>query len=267
MKITIVGTGNVAFHLGKRLQAQGVEITQVIGRNGLKAASLGDILKTKSTNFLSNIDTSSDIFIIAVSDNAIEEVAEKLSKSIATSLVVHTSGSIPSTVLTPFFRHYGVFYPLQTFSIGREPNFDTIPIFINATPQYHVDFLEKLALKITKRVYPMSDDDRLALHVSAVFVNNFVNHLFKISSEIIGKHNLPFDVLLPLIEETVNKIRNNAPIDMQTGPAVRGDDMTIEKHLAFIEKHTPQYDLLYTLLSIGINPDLRLNKPKKNQNQ
>ena len=97
MKITIVGTGNVAFHLGKRLQAQGVEITQVIGRNGLKAASLGDILKTKSTNFLSNIDTSSDIFIIAVSDNAIEEVAEKLSKSIATSLVVHTSGSILST--------------------------------------------------------------------------------------------------------------------------------------------------------------------------
>ena len=260
MKITIVGTGNVAFHLGKALQAQGVEITQVIGRNALKAAWLGDILKTKSTTFLGNIDTSSDIFIIAVADSAIEEVAEKLSKSISSSLVVHTSGSIPSIVLTPFFRHYGVFYPLQTFSIGTEPNFDIIPIFINATPQYHVDFLERLALKITKRVYSMSDDERLALHVAAVFVNNFVNHLFKIGSQIVGKHNLPFDVLLPLIEETVNKIRKNAPIDMQTGPAIRGDNVTVEKHLAFIEKHTSQYDLLYILLSIGINPDLNLNK-------
>ena len=262
MKITVVGTGNVAFHLGKRLQAQGVEINQVIGRNALKAAWLGDILQTKSTSLIGNIDTSSDIFIIAVSDNAIAEVAEKLSKSIETSLVVHTSGSIPSTVLEPFFRHYGVFYPLQTFSVETEPNFENIPIIINATPQYHVDFLEKLAHKFSSRVYAMSDDDRLALHVAAVFVNNFVNHLFKIGSEIVGKQNLPFDVLLPLIEETVNKIRHNTPVEMQTGPASRGDDVTIEKHLEFIEKHTPQYDLLYTLLSIGINPALDLNKPK-----
>lgn len=84
--------------------------------------------------------------------------------------------------------------------------------------------------------------------------------MFKIGSDIVQKHNLPFDVLLPLIEETVHKIGKNAPIDMQTGPAVRGDNVTIEKHLAFIEMHTPQYDLLYTILSIGINPELNLNK-------
>ncbi len=262
MKITIVGTGQVAFHLGKRLQAQGVEINQIIGRDALKTTWLGDIFKAKSTSFSGNIDTSSDIFILAVSDSAIAEVAERLSKSIQTSLVVHTSGSIPSIVLAPFFRHYGVLYPLQTFSVGSEPHFDIIPIFINATPQYHVDFLEKLAHKISPRVYTISDDDRMTLHVAAVFVNNFVNFMFKIGSEIVEKQNLPFDVLLPLIEETVHKIRHHAPAEMQTGPARRGDDVTIEKHLGFLAKHTPQYDLLYTLLSIGINPELTLNKPK-----
>jgi predicted short-subunit dehydrogenase-like oxidoreductase (DUF2520 family) len=259
MKITIVGTGNVAFHLGKRLREQGIEINQVVGRDMLKTAWLADVLKTKSATFYDKIDTSSDVFVIAVSDNAIAEVAERLSKSVDNSLVVHTSGSIASTVLQPFFRHYGVFYPLQTFSIGSHPNFENIPVFINVTPQYHLDFLRQLAEKISPRVFDLSDDDRMTLHVAAVFVNNFVNHLFKIGSEIVGKQNLPFDVLLPLIEETVNKIRQNAPKDMQTGPAKRGDDEVIEKHLKFIESNIPQYDLLYTLLSISINSNLKIN--------
>lgn len=259
MKITIVGTGNVAFHLGKRLLEQGIEINQVIGRDMLKTAWLADVLKTKSATFYDKIDTSSDVFVIAVSDNAIAEVAERLSKNVDNSLVVHTSGSIASTVLQPFFRHYGVFYPLQTFSIGSQPNFENIPVFINVTPQYHLDFLRQLAEKISPRVYDLSDNDRMTLHVAAVFVNNFVNHLFKIGSEIVGQQNLPFDVLLPLIEETVNKIRQNTPSEMQTGPAKRGDDEVIEKHLKFIENNTPQYDLLYTLLSISINPNLKIN--------
>jgi predicted short-subunit dehydrogenase-like oxidoreductase (DUF2520 family) len=263
MKISIVGTGNVAFHLGKRLMEQGVSINQVIGRDLLKTTGLADILKTKSATFMSPIDTSSDVFVIAVSDTAIAEVAEKLSKSVSDSLVVHTSGSIPSTVLQPFFRYYGAFYPLQTFSMGRQPNFETIPVFINfmnPPPQYPPDFLRQLAQKVSPKVYDLSDEDRLTLHVAAVFVNNFVNHLFKIGSEIVGKQDLPFDVLLPLIEETVHKIRQNPPSEMQTGPAKRGDDSVIEKHLAFIEKHTPQYDLLYTLLSTSINPNLKINR-------
>lgn len=259
MKITIIGTGNVAFHLGKRLHEQGIEITQVIGRNSLKTTWLADVLHTKAATFYDKIDTSSDVFVIAVSDNAIAEVAERLSKTASNSLVVHTSGSVASTVLQPHFRHFGVFYPLQTFSVGSQPNFDNIPVFINVTPQYHLDFLRQLAEKVSPRVYELSDDDRMTLHVAAVFVNNFVNHLFKIGSEIVGKHNLPFDVLLPLIEETVNKIRQNAPENMQTGPAKRGDDSVIEKHLSFIEQHTPQYDLLYTLLSISINKNLKIN--------
>ncbi len=260
MKISIVGTGNVAFHLGKRFMEQGVSINQVIGRDLLKTRGLADILKTKPATFTDAIDPSSDVFVIAVSDTSIAEVAEKLSKTVSNALVVHTSGSIPSTVLQPFFRYFGVFYPLQTFSMGSQPNFETIPVFINKTPQYPYDYLTKLAQKVSPKVYDLSDEDRLTLHVAAVFVNNFVNHLFKIGAEIVGKHQLPFDILLPLIEETVHKIRQNPPSEMQTGPAKRGDDSVVEKHLAFIEKHTPQYDLLYTLLSASINPNLKINR-------
>ncbi len=260
MKISIVGTGNVAFHLGKRLMAQDVHINQVIGRDGLKTAWLAEALKAKAASFFEEIDTSSDVFILAVSDGAIAETAEKLSKKIDNQLVVHTSGSIASTVLKPFFQNYGVFYPLQSFSLNSQPNFEEIPIFIHATPQYQTDFLENLAKKISPRVFFISDEDRMTLHIAAVFVNNFTNQMFKIGAEIVGKQNLPFDILLPLIEETVKKIRHNRPTDVQTGPARRGDDVTIEKHLSFLEKHTPPYDLLYTLLSISINKDLKINK-------
>jgi predicted short-subunit dehydrogenase-like oxidoreductase (DUF2520 family) len=259
MKITIVGTGNVAFHLGKRMKEQGITINQIIGRDALKTAWLAEILKAKAVSFFGEIDTSSDIFILAVSDSAIADAAEKLSNSVGNQLVVHTSGSIPSTLLKPFFQNFGVFYPLQSFSISSQPNFKEIPIFINATPQYQTDFLENLARKISPRVFFISDEDRMTLHIAAVFVNNFTNHLFKIGAEIVGKQSLPFDILLPLIEETIKKIRHNTPDEMQTGPARRGDDVTIEKHLTFLEKHTPQYDLLYTLLSVSINKNLKIN--------
>jgi predicted short-subunit dehydrogenase-like oxidoreductase (DUF2520 family) len=268
MKITIIGTGNVAFHLGKRLKEKGVEINQIVGRDIHKATWLAQILGAQAVGFSQFIDTSSDVYILAVSDNAIATAASQLSKYIDNQLVVHTSGSIPSTDLQPFVRNFGVLYPLQTFSLNSQPNFDEIPIFINCTPpreigmqaQYNDDVLKNLAQKISPRVFQITDEDRLTLHVAAVFVNNFTNHLFKIGSEIVGKQNLPFDILLPLIEETVHKIRQNAPADMQTGPARRGDNVTIEKHLDFIEKQTPQYDLLYTLLSISINSKLKINQ-------
>ncbi len=264
MKISIIGTGNVAFHLGKRLQQQGITIEQIIGRDPQKTVWLANILGTSSTTNYDNISTESDFYIIAVNDGAIEEVAKKLSPKLRNHFVVHTSGTMPSTILQPFFRSFGTLWPLQTFSIASQPDFERIPIFINSTqqtpPQYSDDFLKKFAEKISPRVFELSDKDKMTLHIAAVFVNNFTNHLFKISANILQQQQLPFDVLLPLIEETVNKIRSNAPDAMQTGPAVRGDDATIFKHLDFLEKHTPQYELIYTVLSIGINQNLSLNK-------
>jgi predicted short-subunit dehydrogenase-like oxidoreductase (DUF2520 family) len=261
--ITIIGTGNVAFHLGKRLQQQGIKINPIIGREPQKTLWLADILGTTWTTDFTNINTTSDLYIIAVNDGAIEDVAIKLAPKLANAFVVHTSGTTTSTVLKPYFAHFGTLWPLQTFSLTSQPDFERIPIFINSshkgTPQYQSDFLRKIAEKISPRVFDLSDEDKMTLHLAAVFVNNFTNHLFKVGAEIVQKQQLPFDVLLPLIEETVNKIRHNAPDAMQTGPARRGDDETIDRHLEFLEKNAPQHELLYTVLSIGINKNLDLN--------
>jgi predicted short-subunit dehydrogenase-like oxidoreductase (DUF2520 family) len=266
MKISIIGTGNVAFHLGKRLKKQGLKIEQIIGRDPQKTLWLADILQTNWTSDFNNVATESDLYIIAVNDSAIENVAAKLSKQLQDKFVVHTSGTMPSTVLQPYFRQFGTLWPLQTFSVTSQPDFERIPIFINSIqdnlPPYPNDFLRKLAEKISPRVFDLSDEDKMTLHLAAVFVNNFTNHLFKVGAEIVQQQRLPFDVLLPLIEETVNKIRHNAPDAMQTGPARRGDDLTITKHLEFLENQTPQYALLYTVLSIGINKNLTLNTGK-----
>jgi predicted short-subunit dehydrogenase-like oxidoreductase (DUF2520 family) len=271
MTITIIGTGNVAFHLGKRLTQQGIKIDQIIGRDPQKALWLADILGATWTTAFAQINTTSDLYIIAVNDGAIEDVAMKLAPNLAHAFVVHTSGTTPSTVLKPYFSSFGTLWPLQTFSLTSQPDFERIPIFINSTqkgtpeeksgqaPQYPSDFLRKIAEKISPRVFDLSDEDKMTLHLAAVFVNNFTNHLFKVGAEIVQKQQLPFDVLLPLIEETVNKIRHNAPDAMQTGPARRGDDKTIDRHLEFLEKNAPQHELLYTVLSIGINKNLDLN--------
>jgi predicted short-subunit dehydrogenase-like oxidoreductase (DUF2520 family) len=264
MKATIIGTGNVAHHLGKRLFQKGVDIQQVIGRDAQRAAELAEQIEAKYTTYFEAIVPNSDLYIIAVSDGAIEEVAVQLSLSVKHKLVVHTSGSVPSAVLEPYFDNYGTLYPLQTFSKNTQPDFDKIPIFVNATPpQYQLEFLKKIAALISPKVYELSDHDRQTLHIAAVFVNNFTNHLFQIGSTILRQHNLPFEILLPLIEETVNKIRENAPETMQTGPARRGDNATIERHLTFLENFIPpQYELIYKVLSSSINPNLTINKPK-----
>jgi predicted short-subunit dehydrogenase-like oxidoreductase (DUF2520 family) len=254
MKITIIGTGNVAFHLTKRFKETGFRINEIVGRNpelGEKIASLGSSKFQKNFN---KIKTDSDLYILAVSDSAIANVAEQLVPKIDNQLVVHTSGSIPSAILQPFFKHFGSFYPLQTFSLNSQPDFEKIPIFINATPpQYFTSFLKEIALKISPNIYELSDEKRVVLHIAAIFVNNFTNHLFSIGEKILQTESLPFDVLKPLIAETVNKIREHSPDTMQTGPARRNDRVTIEKHMQYLAEYAPaEYWGLYKILTENI---------------
>lgn len=259
MTISIIGYGNVAFHLGKRLREKGIFINQIIGRNAEKAAWLADILSTDFETDFSKIKTDSDIYIIAVSDSAIPLVADKLSQILDNQLVVHTSGSIPSTILEPYFKNFGTFYPLQTFSLSSQPDFESIPFFINAPTIHSVDLLKNLGEQIAHNIYEIADDKRIVLHIAAVFINNFTNHLFQIGYDILEKEHLPFDVLKPLILETVHKIQNHKPEDMQTGPAKRGDLVTIEKHLEYLKNNSPQgigkgayYYELYKIFSKSI---------------
>jgi predicted short-subunit dehydrogenase-like oxidoreductase (DUF2520 family) len=263
MKITLIGTGNVAFHLGKRFKEKGIILNQIIGRNKEKTAWLSEVLFAPSTVHFSEIQKDSDIYIIAVSDSAIEDVAQDLSQMLDNQWVVHTSGTIASTILAPYFSHYGTLYPLQTFTLNTDVDFEKIPIFINASISqiktehdpsllFPIDFLEKTARLLSPKIYVLSDEKRIALHVAAVFVNNFTNYLFQIGKTIMDENGLPFDVLKPLIEQTVIKIHNQEPNDVQTGPAIRGDWNTIEKHLDFLKNHPPQYQAVYKLLSESI---------------
>ena len=217
--------------------------------------------QSKFQKNFNKIKTDSDLYIIAVSDSAIAEVAAQLVQRLDNQLIVHTSGAVPSSVLQPFFKHYGSFYPLQTFSLNSQPDFEKIPIFINATPplqkesdgQYFTDFLKEIALKISPNVYELSDEKRVALHIAAVFVNNFTNHMFSIGEKILEAEGLPFDVLKPLIAETVNKIQEHSPHTMQTGPARRRDFVTIEKHMKYLAEYAPaEYWGMYKILTENI---------------
>jgi len=249
----MIGAGNVGFHLGKALSLlPNVEVIQVYSRTRKKAAHSAQNIDCQYTTKIKNVRTDADLYIIAVSDTAIGLVAESLSAlpHLSEKLVVHTSGATPSIVLHPHLSRIGIFYPLQTFSLQKQPNFETIPFCLDAVNEEDFLLLENLAQQLSTRTERIDDAQRAVLHVAAVFVNNFTNYLYTIGADIAEKEGVPFDLLKPLIAETADKIRDNAPRDMQTGPAIRGDKATIERHLAFLEGSG--YEGVYTFLTNGI---------------
>lgn len=255
LKIVLIGAGNVGFHLGKKLHDSGLEIEQVYSRKISKAKRLAKIIKCQAIKNLDDISIDAELYILAVPDSAIEKVVSDLSNKIPNSkLVVHTSGATPSTVLKPYFKNYGIFYPLQTFSIGREVDFANIPICVDSNLKKHRTLLEKLGKRISLKVYQINDRERAILHVAAVFVNNFSNNLFTIGEKITSTENLPFDILKPLIKETVDKISQHSPTEMQTGPAKRGDHTTIDLHIKYLEKKFPEFIEVYQTITKNINP-------------
>lgn len=249
--ITIIGAGNVAYHLGLRLFEKGFNIQQIFSRKITKARKLAKKVNARATRQLSTIESDVDIVILAVHDDAIVEVAKQLQPRIGKALVVHTSGGMESTILKPFFKNYGCFYPLQTFSIDKAVDFEQLPICIYSPQKRNRQKLEKLGRKICPNIYLIDDFQKSVLHVAAVFVNNFTNHLYHIGQQISEEAKIDFSILLPLILATSEKIKTASPVAMQTGPARRGDQQTIEKHLRYLEKH-PQWAQLYRLLSAGI---------------
>lgn len=254
LKIVLLGAGNVGFHLGKKLYAVGLDVEQVYSRKIAKAKRLAKKIKCDAIQKIDDISTDADLYILAVPDSAIEKVAADLSKKIpSTKLVVHTSGATPSTVLKSYFKNYGIFYPLQTFSIEREIEFANIPTCVDSNLKKHRTLLEKLGKCISQNVYQINDKERAILHVAAVFVNNFSNNLFSIGEQITSKENLPFDILKPLIKETVEKISQHSPSQMQTGPAKRGDKITIQLHLEYLEKKFPEFIDVYQIITQNIN--------------
>lgn len=241
IKVTLIGSGNVAQHLLSAFnKSTAVELVQVFSRK--REAVSGLVSSDKITSSFNDLDEA-DAYIIAVSDDAVAEVSSQL--PFRDRLVVHTSGSASMESLNPNNRK-GVFYPLQTFTKGKEVDFTSIPICIES--QFNGDYtiLKKVADSISDKVFIINSGQRRSLHVSAVFVNNFVNHLYTIGNAICDEHQVPFEILLPLIRETAEKIVTLSPNEAQTGPAKRNDKTTIEAHLNFLsdENHKNIYKLL-----------------------
>lgn len=238
-KTVIIGSGNLAQHLIMAFaKSNEIEVVQAFSRQKEALTQLLDSDKI-TTNF--NDLVQADFYIIAVSDDAIASVSAKL--PFKNRLVVHTSGSVSIDALDPKNKR-GIFYPLQTFSKNKVVDFSTIPICLESETDY--DFLEKVAKDISNHVYKINSEQRKSLHISAVFVNNFVNHLYQIGQEICTENKVSFDVLKPLILETATKVMTLSPSDAQTGPAKRNDKKTIATHLDFLsnENHKTIYQLL-----------------------
>jgi len=245
IRITLIGSGNVAQHLIKAFSKSDlVEIAQVFSR---KKETLEHLLDSDKIITEYSALKESDVYIIAVSDNAIAEVSKRF--LFDDKLIVHTSGTASLNILDPKNRR-GVFYPLQTFSKNKAVDFSMIPICLEAENQADYSILETVAKSVSNAVFPISSEQRKALHVSAVFVNNFTNHLYQIGQEICEEHQVPFEILKPLILETAEKIKTLPPVDAQTGPAKRNDSTTIEAHLNYLTNQTQKN--IYKILTQSI---------------
>ena len=245
IKVSIIGSGNVAQHLIIAIlnaeESDGkIELVQAYARN---ASALAHLLEfDKITTDLSQLKPA-DLYIIAVTDNAIKIISDEL--TFKNKLVAHTSGTTEIDVLNDNNRK-GVFYPLQTFSKTKSVDFSTIPICLESQNASDLQTLETVGKAISNATYILNSEQRKALHVAAVFVNNFVNHLYQLGNEICIENQVPFKILKPLIEETANKIMSLSTEEAQTGPAKREDQETIKAHLAFLQEGNKKniYELL-----------------------
>jgi predicted short-subunit dehydrogenase-like oxidoreductase (DUF2520 family) len=242
MTLSIIGTGNIAWHLINVFEENNLRIAEIFSRKKKNAESVTGYLY--DVVIKTNLDFSnspSKVFVLAVSDDAIEEVASSILLP-EDSILVHTSGAKEMSVLLPALKNnqkvcLGVFYPLMTFTKGLKVDFKRIPLCIEGENQETLMLLIKLAGKISRSVHHITSHKRAVLHVSAVFSCNFVNHLWALGQEIVGEEELDFELLKPLINETFQKaMKANHPANVQTGPALRDDISTIEKHKNIIKE-------------------------------
>jgi len=252
MKIGLVGLGNAGSQLARILHRKHLGLQAIFSRDAEKVEKAGKRMRIFYTNDLEQFPTDLDLYILAVPDGAIEQVAEQLSQRIKGKGVVHVSGAQPSTILAPYFQKFGVFYPLQTLTKGRKVKFKDIPICIEAQNKELNQQLLDLGRAISERVHFISDEERTWLHVTAVMVNNFTNHLYTLAEKITQDQDLPFDLLRPLILETAEKVQKMTPKKAQTGPAARGDQETIDKHLRKLAPY-PEILKVYQILSDSLS--------------
>ena len=253
MKVTLIGAGNLATQLGKSLKKAGVIISQVYSRTEDSARTLGELLETEWVTDVTQVHDEADIYIFSVKDSVLCDLISEVCKGRGDKLFLHTAGSMPMSCFEGKALRYGVFYPMQTFSKTKDVDFERIPVFIEGNSIETEDVIRILANKLTQRIIRLSSADRKYLHLAAVWACNFTNYCYTVASDILSEHDIPFDVMLPLINETTDKIQNICPKAAQTGPAVRGDKNVMSQQLELMSDRADLQEL-YKMLSKGINP-------------
>jgi predicted short-subunit dehydrogenase-like oxidoreductase (DUF2520 family) len=248
MRVVIIGTGNVATVLGGKIVSAGHEMVQVAGRRAEAASLLAEEWGCDYTTRWSGIDQTADIYIVALSDSALEGLSREL--ALPGKLVVHTAGSVSASVLEPASTNCGVLYPLQTLSAAVRP-FPDFPLLIDTLEKESLPIIETFARTLSKQVQHAGDTTRLKLHLAAILVNNFTNHLYTLASGYCSRQGIDFSLLLSLILETAERIKRYPPNELQTGPAVRGDGATIARHLEILDNFQDIKDI-YKLFTIKI---------------
>ena len=251
MKIVFIGAGNLATRLSLAMQRVGMQIGQVYSHTEASARQLATRLGCPWTNDLSALQEDGDLYVFSLKDTVLSDVISKVKPN--NGMWVHTAGSMPMSVFEGYAQRFGVLYPLQTFSKGRNVNFDVIPIFLEANTDKNADYLKNIASALSENVRFMSSEKRRSLHLAAVFACNFTNHIYTLSYKLLENESIPADVLLPLIDETVSKIHSMPPAAAQTGPAIRYDENVINKHLAMLDD--PAMQAIYRLLSQSIHKE------------
>ncbi|MBO4332807.1 MAG: DUF2520 domain-containing protein [Paludibacteraceae bacterium] len=243
----MLGSGNLATNLSLSLKKAGLHICQIYSKTQEHAKELAGLLDCEYTTTPEKV-FNADIYISAVKDSVCTEVWDKIKFN--NKLVLHTSGSLDMQLLKDYSNNYGVLYPLMTFTKKRHIDFTDIPILVEANTLKNCESIIEIAEKLSKKIQIVNSIQRAQMHMAAVWANNFTNHMYAIAKSITEKNNLPFSLLLPLIDETAWKVHDIEPIEAQTGPAVRFDENIINKHI----KACPQeYKQLYKTISESIH--------------
>ena len=252
MRIVCIGSGNLATNLTLAWKEAGILVEQVFSRTEANARALAERLGCAWTSSTGEIINDADLYLFSLKDSALETVASRLPGN--SGLWVHTAGSMPLAVFEPFATRRGVLYPLQTFSKGRRIDLGNVPFFLEANSEEDGAILEQLARAVSRDVRFLPSEKRRHLHLAAVFACNFVNHIYALADDILREEGIPFEVLLPLIDETAAKVHRLTPREAQTGPAIRYDENVIDKHLAMLDK-APGLKALYETLSRSIHKE------------
>lgn len=248
--VSFIGAGNVATHLAKALYKNNFLIKQVFSKSFKNANSLAKKVNAQPIDLLTQLSQNAEIYIIAVPDDAIEKVLKQF--PFKNKLVVHTSGSVGVDVFTKNgFSNFGIFYPLQTFSKNKIVDFTKVPFCLEANTKTNLKSIETVAKYLSDKIYPINSEQRQLLHLAAVFACNFSNNMYQIAFEICNQHQIDFDILKPLIKETASKIEKYNPLEVQTGPAIRKDLKTIQKHLSLLDNQK-NYQAIYRLITQNI---------------